>query len=179
MNRTGHLVLLGEKSSVVWSASPTKVVQNSILQLSDTGILVLRNEKDNSWNYLWQSFDYLSDTLLPGMKLGWDLKSGLDRLLVSWTNPSDPSPGDYLHRYAWNLGTQSWEVFASMPRDNCDTYGLCGAYGICIIGESPVCQCANGECKAKTVVDVLAVIFVVYGMFLRAHYICKVRAGKA
>lgn len=31
-----------------------------------------------------------------------------------------------------------------MPRDQCDTYGLCGAYGICIISQSPVCQCLKG-----------------------------------
>ncbi|XP_060675131.1 G-type lectin S-receptor-like serine/threonine-protein kinase At4g27290 [Ziziphus jujuba] len=224
INRTGHVVLLGQKSTVVWSASPTESVQAPILQLLDTGNLVLRNEKDeNSENYLWQSFDYPTDTLLPGMKLGWDLRTGLERRLVSWKSPDDPSPGDFawgitLHsypesetwkgsnkyfrdgpwngirfsgapelqsnplfnfklvsnknevyyifylknetaksrmvvnqtngyiriRYAWNSGTQSWEVFASVPRDTCDTYGLCGAYGNCIIGESPVCQCLTG-----------------------------------
>ncbi|XP_048332970.1 S-locus-specific glycoprotein S6-like [Ziziphus jujuba] len=49
-----------------------------------------KNENDdNSENYLWQNFEYLSDTLLPGMKPGWDLKIGLDWRLISWTNPDD------------------------------------------------------------------------------------------
>ncbi|XP_060675117.1 G-type lectin S-receptor-like serine/threonine-protein kinase At4g27290 isoform X2 [Ziziphus jujuba] len=226
INSTGHVVLLGQKNSVVWSASsPTESVQVPILQLLDTGNLVLRSEKDdqNSESYLWQSFDYPCDTLLPGMKLGWDLRTGLERRIVSWKSPDDPSPGDfawgitpnnypeseawkgsnkyfrdgpwngigfsgapelkpnplftfkfvsnknevyyiyYLEdetaksrmivsqnngynriRYAWNSRTQSWGVFASVPRDNCDTYGLCGAYGNCIIGESPICQCLKG-----------------------------------
>uniref|UniRef100_A0A2N9FSD1 non-specific serine/threonine protein kinase n=1 Tax=Fagus sylvatica TaxID=28930 RepID=A0A2N9FSD1_FAGSY len=33
---------------------------------------------------------------------------------------------------------------ASQPIDRCDSYGVCGAYGRCIITESPVCQCLNG-----------------------------------
>jgi len=33
--------------------------------------------------------------LLPGMKLGWDLKSGLNRNITSWMSPTDPSPGPY------------------------------------------------------------------------------------
>ena len=31
-----------------------------------------------------------------------------------------------------------------VPKDNCDTYNLCGVYGNCIIGESHVCQCLEG-----------------------------------
>ncbi|WMV16180.1 hypothetical protein MTR67_009565 [Solanum verrucosum] len=48
--------------------------------------------------YLWQSFDHLVDTLLPGMKLGWDKKTGIDRSMRSWRTEGDPTPGDYLFR---------------------------------------------------------------------------------
>nr|XP_048332969.1 G-type lectin S-receptor-like serine/threonine-protein kinase SD1-1 [Ziziphus jujuba var. spinosa] len=186
----------------------------------------------------------------------FDLKNetAKSRMVVNLTN------GYNRIHYAWNSGTQSWEVFASVPRDTCDTYGLCGAYGNCIIGESPVCQCLTGfkpkgnfidwsqgcvqnkpfdfqdkrsswfvnirglklpdatytwgnasvnlkECKTKClsncfctaytnsdihgkgsganierkvkiIVSVLAVIFVVCGIFLVAHYIRKVRATR-
>ncbi|KAH7546564.1 hypothetical protein FEM48_Zijuj01G0214100 [Ziziphus jujuba var. spinosa] len=45
----------------------------------------------------------------------------------------------------WEYGTRiSQDVFATVPRDNCDKYGLCGAYGNCLIGEAPVCQCLKG-----------------------------------
>jgi hypothetical protein len=66
-----------------------------VLQLLDSGNLVLRDDgKDgSSENYLWQSFDYPSDTLLPDMKIGWESKSGLNRRLTSWKNSDDPSPG--------------------------------------------------------------------------------------
>ena len=32
----------------------------------------------------------------------------------------------------------------SSPGDRCDTYNLCGPYGNCIIGKSPICQCVEG-----------------------------------
>jgi hypothetical protein len=35
-------------------------------------------------------------------------------------------------------------VYASYPKDNCDKYNSCGAYGNCMIGESPICQCLEG-----------------------------------
>ncbi|KAL2327904.1 hypothetical protein Fmac_021331 [Flemingia macrophylla] len=71
--------------------------------LLDGGNLVIRNEGDTE-DYLWQSFDYPSDTLLPGMKLGWNLQTGLERRITSWKSPDDPSIGNYswclmLHNY--------------------------------------------------------------------------------
>lgn len=89
-NTTGSLELLYPNKSVIWSTGPSKQAQNPILQLLDSGNLVLKDEE----NYLWQSFDYPSDTLLPGMKLGQDLKKGLKRNLSAWKNFDDPCPGD-------------------------------------------------------------------------------------
>ncbi|PHT89224.1 hypothetical protein T459_04337 [Capsicum annuum] len=71
----------------------------------DSGNLIVRDEKgSNSDVYLWQSFDYPSDTLLSGMKFGWDLRSGLNRRISLWRNSDDPSPGELsngieLHEY--------------------------------------------------------------------------------
>jgi hypothetical protein len=79
--------------------------QTPLLQLLDTGNLVLTDEKNgNSEDYLWQSFDYPADTMLPGMKFGWDLKRGLNRRIIAWKNWDDPSSGDFisemtLHNY--------------------------------------------------------------------------------
>nr|XP_023903931.1 G-type lectin S-receptor-like serine/threonine-protein kinase SD1-1 [Quercus suber] len=34
-----------------------------------------------------------------------------------------------------------WKVYSLRPRDYCDSYGLCGANGNCVLTASPVCQC--------------------------------------
>ncbi|KDO74368.1 hypothetical protein CISIN_1g0375443mg, partial [Citrus sinensis] len=154
-------------------------------------------------------FDYPSDTLLPGIKLGWDLKTGLERRITSWKSPDDPFPGNFI----WALERQDnpesifWKgskkltrsgpwnglrfsasslrqnpdfnfsfvsnedelyytfdlidkavfsrmIYVTVPRDLCDTYALCGAYGICIISDMPVCQCLKGfKLKSRGYVD--------------------------
>ncbi|XP_022717008.1 G-type lectin S-receptor-like serine/threonine-protein kinase At4g27290 [Durio zibethinus] len=92
---TGKIVLQGQNNTTVWSNNSTEVVQNPILQLLDSGNLVVKDGKDsNSENYLWQSFDYPTDTMLPGMKIGFDLRTGFHRRLAAWKNSDDPSPGD-------------------------------------------------------------------------------------
>ncbi|KAF2285892.1 hypothetical protein GH714_008731 [Hevea brasiliensis] len=93
---SGNLLILSGNKTVVWSSESSKEAQSPILQLLDSGNLVLRDEKESDPGiYLWQSFDYPSDTLLPGMKLGVNLKTGLDRRLTSWKSWDDPSPGDF------------------------------------------------------------------------------------
>ena len=44
---------------------------------------------------LWQSFDYPTDTLLPGMKLGFNTKTGHNWSLTSWSNEEDPASGSF------------------------------------------------------------------------------------
>ncbi|KAM7523092.1 hypothetical protein LguiA_012994 [Lonicera macranthoides] len=46
-------------------------------------------------NFLWQSYDYPTDMLLPGMKLKWDRKTKLNWYLSSWKSEDDPSSGNY------------------------------------------------------------------------------------
>ncbi|KAI9079128.1 hypothetical protein K1719_038854 [Acacia pycnantha] len=105
LNTDGHLVLLSHDETVVWSANSTTKILSPIVQLLGSGNLVLRDGKDQKpQNYLWQSFDYPSDTILPGMKFGWDLRTGLNRRYTAWKNWDDPSYGDYsaelvLHNY--------------------------------------------------------------------------------
>ncbi|MCD7463255.1 hypothetical protein HAX54_050214 [Datura stramonium] len=223
INSTGSFVVTSRTDGDIWSTNPFKDAEAPALQLLDSGNLILRDEKgSNSDVYLWQSFDYPSDTLLPGMKLGWDLRSGLNRRLSSWRNSDDPSPGELstgieLHeypqavirkgsrkyfrggpwtgegfsgapelrvnpvfnysfisnkdevyytyqlknksvisrlvlndtsssrqRYVWVEADRAWRLYASVPRDYCDTYGLCGANGVCVISDSPICQCLEG-----------------------------------
>ncbi|OMP04555.1 S-locus glycoprotein [Corchorus olitorius] len=90
---TGRVVLQGQNRTTVWSINnSTEGVRNPTLQLLNSGNLVVKD--GDSENYLWQSFDYPTDTMLPGMKIGWDLRINLSRRLVAWKNLDDPSPGD-------------------------------------------------------------------------------------
>ncbi|KAM6576150.1 hypothetical protein CsatB_027987 [Cannabis sativa] len=77
----GNLVVFSEqnnKREIVWSTNTSKQAVKPLVQLLDNGNLVLRDEEDaNPTNYLWESFDYPTHTLL---KLGWDLRRGLNRL---------------------------------------------------------------------------------------------------
>ncbi|GKV50482.1 hypothetical protein SLEP1_g57184 [Rubroshorea leprosula] len=90
-NRPVQLCQNGHNGSVVWASNSKKEAQNPVLQLLDSGNLVLQ---DRNAGILWQSFDYPTDTLLADMKLGWDFKSGLNRQLSAWKTPNDPCPGD-------------------------------------------------------------------------------------
>ncbi|KHN38600.1 G-type lectin S-receptor-like serine/threonine-protein kinase [Glycine soja] len=107
---TGNLELR-QNDSVVWSTNYKKQAQNPVAELLDTGNFVVRNEGDTDpETYSWQSFDYPSDTLLPGMKLGWDLRTGLERKLTSWKSPDDPSAGDF----SWGLMLHNYPEFYLM-----------------------------------------------------------------
>ncbi|KAJ0874199.1 putative protein kinase RLK-Pelle-DLSV family [Helianthus annuus] len=84
--------------TVIWSSAnlPTKSVRNPIGQLLDTGNFVIYEEGDiNRENPIWQSFDFLQHTLLPGMKLGWNLVKGTESHLTSWKSEDDPALGDF------------------------------------------------------------------------------------
>ena len=96
-NDHGVLLLLNATNSSVWSSYKSTAAENPIAQLLDSGNLVVKNGPDtNEENLLWQSFDHPCDTLLPGMKLGRNLVTGLDRFLSSWKNVDDPSEGEYM-----------------------------------------------------------------------------------
>ncbi|XP_027354350.1 G-type lectin S-receptor-like serine/threonine-protein kinase At4g27290 [Abrus precatorius] len=224
ISQEGNLVLLSHNQTLLWSTNTTtkSLTLTPFVQLLDTGNLVLRSENNNEENFLWQSFDHPSNTMLPGMKLGWDLKTGLNRRITSWKNWDDPSPGDFSwgivltgnpemamwkgydesyrsgpwngirfsgsptmrenpvynyqfvnnsdevfftytlknksmisiivmnqtlflrQRFTWIPDNSTWRPYHSIPRDNCDTYNLCGPNGNCVVGESPVCQCLDG-----------------------------------
>ncbi|EEF33512.1 hypothetical protein RCOM_1229160 [Ricinus communis] len=73
-----------------------RTVKDLVAQLLETGNLVVRDENDtNPDNYLWQSFDYPCDTLLPGMKLGRNLITGLNRFMSSWKITENPDQGKF------------------------------------------------------------------------------------
>lgn len=95
LTSNGNLILLNDSGYVLWSTG-TSNVTNPAVQLLDSGNLVLR--RGTSKSLLWQSFDHPCHTLLPGMKLGWDSSTNLNRNLTSWRSSSDPSSGDYVYQ---------------------------------------------------------------------------------
>ncbi|ESW31225.1 hypothetical protein PHAVU_002G220200 [Phaseolus vulgaris] len=220
----GNLLIVNQSHKPVWSSNHSTPITNPVLELLDSGNLVLREENENDpTRFLWQSFDYPTDTLLPGMKLGWNFDTGMEKHITSWrvTN-QDPSSGDFsfkldcrglpeiflwnkdqiiyrsgpwngdrfsgvpemqpvtdsikftfyadqhqvyytfsignnslfsrlsvnsvgqLQRLTWIQSTQVWNKFWYAPKDQCDNYRECGAYGVCDTNASPVCQCITG-----------------------------------
>ncbi|KAK1378377.1 Receptor-like serine/threonine-protein kinase [Heracleum sosnowskyi] len=98
IDASGVLVLSNGENKIIWSSNSSKTVMSPVVQLLDTGNLVIRYADDNyPENFLWQSFDHLGDTILPGMKFGWDMVKRIDRYLISWKSPDDPSPGNYTY----------------------------------------------------------------------------------
>ncbi|MED6139986.1 hypothetical protein PIB30_088890 [Stylosanthes scabra] len=167
INNEGILQLVNKNGTIFWSSNSTTTdnLLNPVAQLLDSGNLVIRDENDqDSENYVWQSFDYPCDTLLPGMKLGWDLKTGLEQRLTAWRNWDNPSPGNLSwgislegtrHGYMWSIGSHEWMDFSShSPREReCDLYNQCGPNAICsVISGNETCRCLKGF-KQKSLQD--------------------------
>ncbi|KAH7650655.1 S-receptor-like serine/threonine-protein kinase protein [Dioscorea alata] len=93
---TGELLITDQNSAVVWSSgSIVTNMFNPVAQLLNSGNLVIKDANSSDDKFAWQSFDYPTDTLLEGMKMGVDFVTGLNRTLTAWTSESDPSPSQY------------------------------------------------------------------------------------
>ncbi|XP_034211674.1 G-type lectin S-receptor-like serine/threonine-protein kinase RKS1 isoform X1 [Prunus dulcis] len=99
INRYGNLVIYAHDidSFSIWSANVSlQTTSTSVAQLLDTGNLVLFPDSiSKSESFIWQSFDYPTDTLLPGMKVGLNWKIGFEWVLTSWKSQNDPGTGNY------------------------------------------------------------------------------------
>ncbi|XP_022862105.1 G-type lectin S-receptor-like serine/threonine-protein kinase At4g27290 isoform X2 [Olea europaea var. sylvestris] len=216
----GLLVLQNDNNGVIiWSSNTSRPVKAPAAKLLDSGNLVVKETNDDDTeNFLWESFNYPTDTMFSGMKLGWNFRTGHEVYLSSWKSNDDPSKGDFTYNFdptgypqhvvkkgsvvqyksgpwnglrycgnpnlrknpifkygvvlnkneayysfellnrsviskftltasgvgqrsTWINRTQGWVVCITAPTDNCDIYGLCGAYGSCNIANSPVCGC--------------------------------------
>lgn len=104
-----NMVLLDHYGRSVWSTNLTENAigrETVVAELLYSGNFVLNK-------ILWQSFDFPTDTLIPGMKLGWDRRRNLNRMLRSWKSSDDPSTGDFSYGiqcgkvpefFIWNRG---------------------------------------------------------------------------
>ncbi|KAK7257024.1 hypothetical protein RIF29_30701 [Crotalaria pallida] len=95
----------GEKPIILYSPpTPHSAANNSnttVAAVLDTGNFVVQqlNPDGSTKNVLWQSFDYSTDTWIPGMKLGVNYKTGHNWSLVSWASEKCPLLGPF--RLEW------------------------------------------------------------------------------
>ncbi|XP_059279503.1 G-type lectin S-receptor-like serine/threonine-protein kinase At4g27290 [Lycium ferocissimum] len=217
--KSGMLALFNDKNEIIWSTNTSRSVENPVALLLDSGNLVVKDANDgNPDNFLWQSFDFATDTQLPGKKL----RTGHEVYLSAWKSDNDPTPAEFtlhfdptgypqglvrngtkvsirvgpwnglwrcggpapqqiqsriftfqfvfnkeevyysfslinssvltrlvltsggsIQRLTWVDKTKSWYPYINIPLDPCDRYGLCGAYGSCVMDSSPFCGCLD------------------------------------
>ncbi|KAK9046507.1 hypothetical protein V6N11_052394 [Hibiscus sabdariffa] len=154
------------QNTTIWSTNSSRIARNPTAQLLDSGNFVVKDADEVTESYLWESFDFPSDTQLPGMKLGRNFKTGRNRYLTARKDVNDPSPGDFtfrvddiglpqfvlrqgrekslLQRLVSYENTIEWTNMYTMQNDKCDDYARCGPNGICKINQTPICECLEG-----------------------------------
>jgi hypothetical protein len=232
INGAGSLILRDGSGRTAWSSSNDTAGGSSAssavavaARLLESGNLVVRTQQQQgSGDFLWQSFDHPSNTLLAGQRLGKNPQTGAEWSLTSWRAPNDPTPGGFrramdtkglpdcvswqggvkkyrtgtwnglwfggvpemssyttlfpnevvvrpdevayvfyaaagapfsrlvlnevgvLQRLAWDPASKAWNVLAQAPRDVCDDYARCGAFGLCNVNKASTlfCSCLAG-----------------------------------
>jgi hypothetical protein len=95
ISNDGNLVILPNHSrSPTWSTNikNNKAANSTVAMLLNTGNLVIGHGSNTSV-VLWQSFDDITDTWLPGNKLSRNKKTGIVKRMTPWKNRGDPTPG--------------------------------------------------------------------------------------
>ncbi|GER43142.1 serine/threonine-protein kinase [Striga asiatica] len=222
----GNLVLFNGSRSVAWSTGLNQTGLNrsaATAVLLDSGNLVLTDGSGSNSSIehpLWQSFDFPTDTWLPGGRLAFNKITGQKQHLTSWKNAEDPAPGlfsleldpnesqyiirwnrtepywfsgpwnghifslvpemrlNYIYNFSYINNTNEsyftyslynpslisrfimdvsgqikqlswfedsdWNLFWSQPRQQCEVYAYCGAFGTCNQNSLPFCNCLPG-----------------------------------
>lgn len=91
LNDQGNPVILDGYMNIVWSSNASRSAKEPVMQLLDSGNLVVKDGEE----IFWESFDYPGDTFLAGMKLRTNLVTGPYRFLTSWKSIEDPSSGEF------------------------------------------------------------------------------------
>uniref|UniRef100_A0A6N2M2T6 Receptor-like serine/threonine-protein kinase n=1 Tax=Salix viminalis TaxID=40686 RepID=A0A6N2M2T6_SALVM len=164
----GNLVLLKNFTETVWSttlASSMPHTTKAEAVILDDGNFVIRDGSNPSTIY-WQSFDYPTDTWLPGAKLGINKHTGqkictsfhgIDpngnrQFFIEWNRSHRYwSTGDWngqtfglVQQIGWLEGPWSWILFWAQPKDKAGVYGLCGVFGVFHENSSSYCECLKG-----------------------------------
>lgn len=92
---------IGETNNPISSTSTfeQKFYCSHLVGCRDFVVQQVQQNRMNSNTFLWQSVDYPTESLLPGMKLGVNHKTGHNLSLVSWFTRSIAASG--LVRHDW------------------------------------------------------------------------------
>ena len=118
IDSTGRLIIKRERGNPIELYSGGTVASNASAMLQDDGNFVLREVFANgsTGKILWQSFDYPTNILLPGMKLGVNHKTGRNWSLTSWLADNSPASGPFTLQWdprgrrleIWQRGKLIW-----------------------------------------------------------------------
>ncbi|KAK9290055.1 hypothetical protein L1049_008219 [Liquidambar formosana] len=106
IDTTGKLVITSTGDDPI-TLNSDQATGNATATLEDTGNFVLTDGIEK--RVLWQSFDYPTDSLLPGMKLGVNLKTGRNWTLTSWLS-SDAVPASGPFTLSWDPTQDSGQL---------------------------------------------------------------------
>ncbi|GKV52816.1 hypothetical protein SLEP1_g59376 [Rubroshorea leprosula] len=96
VNHNGCLqILSGEREFIALYQTRTPIQAHATLRNDGNFVLQQLNSDGSVKGDLWQSFDHPTDTLLPGMKLGFNLKTGLSWTLTSKRSDDSPASGSF------------------------------------------------------------------------------------
>ncbi|KAL6651008.1 hypothetical protein ACP70R_009933 [Stipagrostis hirtigluma subsp. patula] len=105
----GNLVIFNRANrSVFWSSQVNTTTNSTVAVLLNTGNLVLA-DASNATIVFWESFGHMTDTFLPGAKLGRNKVTGKAHRVVSSKNLLDLAPGVYSGGASANL-TADYEI---------------------------------------------------------------------
>ncbi|GJN01635.1 hypothetical protein PR202_ga18915 [Eleusine coracana subsp. coracana] len=91
ITNSSELVLSDAAGRTLWTAA-NNTTAGAVAVLLSSGNLILR---DSNGTEKWQSFDHLSDTILPTMKVFLQYKGQPATRFFAWKGPDDPSTGDF------------------------------------------------------------------------------------
>ncbi|QHO00322.1 G-type lectin S-receptor-like serine/threonine-protein kinase At2g19130 isoform X2 [Arachis hypogaea] len=95
LDKHGNLSLYTSTGDAVWSTNSSfslGPLDSIAANLREDGNFIISSSLDD---YSWQSFDYLTDTLLPYAKWGYDNDRGIKKVLKSWLHAPNPSTGNF------------------------------------------------------------------------------------
>ncbi|CAL8150231.1 unnamed protein product [Prunus armeniaca] len=98
LDKNKTLKIMDQGGTRLELCSAPKRTRNVVATLLDSGNFILQevNSVDGSTTQVfWQSFDYPTDTLMPGMKLGVNHRNGHVWSLASWSSNYNLEPGPF------------------------------------------------------------------------------------
>lgn len=116
MDADGVLKIMQSEGSTI-ALNSNQAAENSTATLEDSGNFELRelNPDGSAKQVLWQSFDFPTNTLLPGMKLGVNFQTGQTWFLTSWLSQQIATPGTFT--LEWSNSSGSGQLIARRRGD--------------------------------------------------------------